>query len=33
MSPTGTGWDGTCNGNPLPSTNYWFMVEYRTRHR
>ncbi|MBP6001589.1 MAG: T9SS type B sorting domain-containing protein, partial [Flavobacterium sp.] len=22
------GWDGTYNGNPLPSTDYWFTVEY-----
>ncbi len=28
ISPTGNGWDGTFNGNPLPSTDYWFAVEY-----
>lgn len=22
------GWDGTMNGQPLPSTDYWFKVEY-----
>lgn len=22
-----TGWDGTFNGNPLPSTDYWFVVQ------
>lgn len=22
-----TGWDGTYNGLPLPSTDYWFMIE------
>jgi gliding motility-associated-like protein len=22
------GWDGTYNGNALPSTDYWFTVEY-----
>ena len=22
------GWDGTCNGNKLPSTDYWFVLEY-----
>jgi gliding motility-associated-like protein len=22
------GWDGTYNGNPLPSTDYWFSVEF-----
>ena len=28
ISPLGQGWDGTYNGNPLPSTDYWFLVEY-----
>jgi gliding motility-associated-like protein len=28
LSPTGQGWDGTYNGNPLPSSDYWFRVEY-----
>ena len=28
ISPLGTGWDGTYNGNPLPSSDYWFQVEY-----
>ena len=28
ISPTGSGWDGTYNGNPLPSSDYWFRVEY-----
>jgi len=28
ISPGGTGWDGTLNGHPLPSTDYWFVVEY-----
>lgn len=22
------GWDGTYNGNPMPSTDYWFRLEY-----
>lgn len=26
--PAGEGWDGTYNGQPLPSTDYWFLVEY-----
>ena len=26
LSPTGIGWDGTYNGNPMPSTDYWFKV-------
>jgi gliding motility-associated-like protein len=29
ISPEGTGWDGTFNGLPLPSTDYWFSVEYQ----
>ncbi len=24
--PNSPGWDGTYNGNPLPSTDYWFLV-------
>ncbi|WP_443632543.1 T9SS type B sorting domain-containing protein [Candidatus Marifrigoribacter sp. Uisw_064] len=28
ISPLGEGWDGTYNGNPLPSSDYWFRVEY-----
>jgi gliding motility-associated-like protein len=28
LSPTGTGWNGTYNGMPLPSDDYWFSVEY-----
>ena len=28
ISPTGEGWDGTLNGEPLISTDYWFTVEY-----
>jgi gliding motility-associated-like protein len=28
ISPTSTGWDGTFNGRPLPSTDYWFTVTY-----
>lgn len=27
IAPTGPGWDGTYNGNPLPSSDYWFRVE------
>lgn len=23
-----TGWDGTYNGNPLPSTDYWYVIEF-----
>jgi gliding motility-associated-like protein len=28
ISSFGTGWDGTYSGNPMPSTDYWFKVEY-----
>jgi gliding motility-associated-like protein len=28
LSPQSAGWDGTYNGNPLPSNDYWFRVEY-----
>ena len=26
----GQGWDGNYNGQPLPSTDYWFQVFYRS---
>jgi gliding motility-associated-like protein len=28
LSPTGQGWDGTFNGNRMPTSDYWFIVEY-----
>ena len=28
ISPSSTGWDGTFNGELLPSTDYWFKVVY-----
>ena len=28
LSPLGDGWDGTYGGSPLPSSDYWFRVEY-----
>lgn len=28
ISPIGDGWDGTFNNKMLPSTDYWFTVEY-----
>ena len=28
ISSTSLGWDGTFNGQLLPSTDYWFTVEY-----
>ncbi|WP_397362102.1 T9SS type B sorting domain-containing protein [Olleya sp. R77988] len=29
LSPTGLGWDGTFNGNPMPTSDYWFTVDYK----
>ena len=31
ISPTSGGWDGTYNGNLLPSSDYWFRVVYTER--
>ena len=28
ISPSGSGWDGTYNGAQLPSSDYWFTLEY-----
>lgn len=28
LSPLGDGWDGTYGGRPMPSTDYWFTIEY-----
>ncbi|MBC7643030.1 MAG: T9SS type B sorting domain-containing protein, partial [Flavobacterium sp.] len=28
VKPYGAGWDGTFNGENLPSTDYWFAVTY-----
>ncbi len=28
LSPAGAGWDGRLNGVDLPSTDYWFTVDY-----
>ena len=28
LKPNSGGWDGTFNGKTLPSTDYWFKVEY-----
>ena len=27
IDPTSTGWDGYYNGNPMPSTDYWFTAQ------
>jgi gliding motility-associated-like protein len=29
LSPLSKGWDGTYNGNLMPSTDYWFLVEFK----
>lgn len=28
IDPSGLGWDGIFNGQPLPSSDYWFRVDY-----
>ena len=28
INPTGKGWDGTYNGAQLPSSDYWFVLDY-----
>jgi len=28
LDTVGSGWDGTYNGNPLPSSDYWFKIEF-----
>ena len=28
IKPSGLGWDGNYNGNPLPASDYWFTVYY-----
>lgn len=29
LLPEEIGWDGTFNGQPLPSSDYWFKIEYK----
>ena len=29
ISPSGDGWDGTYNGYELPSSDYWFTIDYQ----
>ena len=29
ISPLGTGWDGTYNDQKMPSSDYWFVVDYQ----
>ena len=33
MGPAGQGWDGTFNGEMLPSTDYWFQVYYKLNQK
>ncbi|MDO1502451.1 choice-of-anchor L domain-containing protein [Winogradskyella maritima] len=28
LSPLSAGWDGTFGGQPMPTSDYWFLVEY-----
>ena len=28
ISPAGVGWDGTFNGQQMPTTDYWFLLNY-----
>ena len=29
IRPSGRGWDGTYNGNLMPTNDYWFTLYYR----
>ncbi len=29
ISPSGSGWDGTYNGKNMPTSDYWFRIEYQ----
>ena len=29
ITPALEGWDGTFNGKPMPTSDYWFIVEYQ----
>ncbi len=31
IQPSGSGWDGTFNGQALPATDYWFVVTYEEK--
>jgi len=33
LLPNEVGWDGTFNGQPLPSTDYWFKIEYKENNQ
>ncbi len=32
ITPSTSGWDGTYNGQQLPSTDYWFKLQYKGRN-
>ncbi|SFN88428.1 gliding motility-associated C-terminal domain-containing protein [Bizionia echini] len=29
LNPNGPGWDGNYNGQPLPTSDYWFSIDYQ----
>ncbi|HEX8562566.1 MAG TPA: T9SS type B sorting domain-containing protein [Flavobacterium sp.] len=33
LNPDGNGWDGTFLGTPLPSTDYWFSIQYYEKNK
>ncbi len=33
ISPAGDGWNGMYNGNMMPSSDYWFTVEYKNQNQ
>jgi gliding motility-associated-like protein len=33
IKPSNTGWDGTYNGNLMPSDDYWFSVSYKDENQ
>ncbi|MFZ4679261.1 MAG: choice-of-anchor L domain-containing protein [Flavobacterium sp.] len=33
IRPSNSGWDGTYNGNPMPSDDYWFSVTYMDENK
>jgi len=33
IRPSGSGWDGTYNGNLMPSDDYWFTVSYKDENQ
>jgi len=33
IKPSNSGWDGTYNGNLMPSDDYWFSVTYKDENQ